>query len=315
MRNPDLKFLLRKAWAWWLFEISGCIPGRRHRLHRIWDGARLGGTGPLRRRETICLAQELVLTRRIRLPIAAFPALEQVLAARVAADWPLEGRSPAWSYAIDSDARGEGRLEVSLYMADPDTLEQARRLAERTSADIGVLDGRHPARLARSFSTDIRTHTAIPIRHGIVAVTTAMLAVAALHLWQLDTQRTEMAQARVLAERQATPAMAARRHLIARQDAIGSFLRDQNDRHPMALSIATISRALPDTAWLTRLSLTEGEAQLSGRSQDAAKALLALEAASEIEGARFASPILRDTRQDTDRFEIALQIAVRQAQQ
>jgi Tfp pilus assembly protein PilN len=80
-------------------------------------------------------------------------------------------------------------------------------------------------------------------------------------------------------------------------------------RKPMALNILReLTTILPKTAWLTRLRISETKVEMEGYAGSATGILAKLESSPFFTKAEFASPTFRDTRLNSDRFNIKMEI-------
>lgn len=77
----------------------------------------------------------------------------------------------------------------------------------------------------------------------------------------------------------------------------------------MALNILKeLTTILPKNAWLTRVRITETTVDLEGYATSATGLLAKLETSTHFKKAEFASPTFRDTRMNSDRFNIKMEI-------
>jgi len=95
-------------------------------------------------------------------------------------------------------------------------------------------------------------------------------------------------------------------------DALASEISAINDFkavRPMALNIIKeLTAVLPKSTWLTRLRITQTTVELEGYASSATELLPILEASKYFIKAEFASPTFRDTRLNSERFSIKLEI-------
>lgn len=87
--------------------------------------------------------------------------------------------------------------------------------------------------------------------------------------------------------------------------AINNFKKDS----PMTLNILKeLTSILPETAWLTKVRITETAVEIKGYADSATKLLPELETSKYFRKVEFASPTIRDARMNSDRFIIKMEI-------
>jgi len=82
------------------------------------------------------------------------------------------------------------------------------------------------------------------------------------------------------------------------------------ENRPMTLTILKeLTEVLPQSAWLTRASISQATVNIEGYTTSSASELLSrLEASKHLGKAEFASPTFRDVRMKSDRFNIKMEI-------
>ena len=85
------------------------------------------------------------------------------------------------------------------------------------------------------------------------------------------------------------------------------FLAKRTDRHVGALALLEeLAFMIPDSTWLQRLELADGEMHLHGYSSEATALLALLQHSDLFAEARFASPVTREDMPEHDRFHIIM---------
>jgi general secretion pathway protein L len=69
-----------------------------------------------------------------------------------------------------------------------------------------------------------------------------------------------------------------------------------------------LTKMLPDKTWLTRVRITENSAEIEGYAISATEIIPKLENSKYFQKAEFASPTLRDPRQNNERFVIKMEL-------
>lgn len=95
----------------------------------------------------------------------------------------------------------------------------------------------------------------------------------------------------------------------ARLKRITSLRKKMNEVPPFVSIWEELSRALPDSAWVTDLQANEFDVQLSGFSSNAASIIAALEGSPMFKGATFIAPVIKVPRVQRERFAVKLQVS------
>ena len=86
-------------------------------------------------------------------------------------------------------------------------------------------------------------------------------------------------------------------------------IKEFKESRPMALNIMKeLTTVLPNTVWLTRTRITEETVEIEGYASTATELLTKLEQSKLFQKVEFTSPTIRDTRLNTDRFVIKMEI-------
>jgi general secretion pathway protein L len=116
----------------------------------------------------------------------------------------------------------------------------------------------------------------------------------------LDVARARVSRARVANEK--TSLLIGQRRWIA----------EKRDDGPAMLSVLNaLTKALPDSAYLTSIEFEDGRIQLAGQSSDAASLVGKLEAVQQFSDVRFSAPTLRHRDKPTESFAITLKLIAR----
>lgn len=136
---------------------------------------------------------------------------------------------------------------------------------------------------------------------GIVA-TSVNFALAYAGAKDLVASKMPALEDRAMAVREEINRRAAR---VAELDSLRSSLASERS---MSEVLEELSRVLPDTAYLTDITIKEGQASLIGFSVSASSIIAPLEGSPIFQGAEFASPVVRVPGQNGERFELKMSI-------
>jgi Tfp pilus assembly protein PilN len=88
-----------------------------------------------------------------------------------------------------------------------------------------------------------------------------------------------------------------------------SRIKEFKESRPMALNIMKeLTTLLPNTVWLTRTRITEESVEIEGYASVATEILTKLEQSKLFQKVEFTSPTIRDTRMNSDRFVIKMEL-------
>lgn len=289
---------LQQFWHWWLGELTGLIPARwrpsQETMLALWRPDRLelwrrsDGETIVWRQEridlplTLRLPESRIWRRSFSLPRSAQPFLRQIFGNEM--DRRTPWRADQVYFHLDSarDPEDRSKLKVSLALIPRKALEPAlAELARRGwRADrVELCDATDPSETGplvalqdgRPVSDGAPSHPwAQKLVLGLGAL--AIISLVGQSLWlaalsaQLQSLRSDVATTRKLANEVTS---LERRSHFPRQ-------RQSENASPLAL-LDAVSHALPDDSWAQEVTLGQGQIEITGRSQDAAKLLALLE--------------------------------------
>ncbi len=329
---------------WWGRELAGLVPDRwlhrpilrRRRLILLWreDGPRLiesrgrrvlrdvplahiPAGGPRRRGAEVVLRfpAEAGLRRRIVLPREAEAALGRVLRFEIDRLTPWPAGSVAFGARRLAQPGDGAGIAVELTAVPREQVEAAVQAADAAgwSPDVVDLAGEDPAAPpGPDLRHDLESERRRALRRlawlgGLGLGAPAAIAAAwliwtvAAHWATVSELRGQVAEARAAT----APASALQAEIRALEEA-GSYLGAQRRATPyVSALIETVSRALPDGAWLTELSLEQGTLRLGGFADDAAGLIPVLSALPQLDSVAFAAPSVRDPERGQERFVVS----------
>ncbi|GAA0255873.1 PilN domain-containing protein [Rhodanobacter caeni] len=269
------------------------------------------------RRLALLLDPHDVLRRVVSLPLAARHHLAQVMAFEMDRQTPFTVDQV--HYAVRELAPAEagpaGHLQAEL-LATP------RRVLDPLLAQLGasgiVIDAVDLAEGEHRLGVNLlpparRPRHAHPRRrlNALLAAACVLLALLALGQYRHNRQQLlDRMQARVESMRaDAQEVMALRQQLADNAGAAGFLVARKQRSTTMLALLADLTRRLPDTAWLERLSIdASGQLGLQGQSQRAAGLLDALKDSPLITGAAFQGAIQPDATTGKERFYLVAQL-------
>jgi hypothetical protein len=159
-----------------------------------------------------------------------------------------------------------------------------------------------PAELARRRRMEL-----LALRR--LAIVAGLLWMIAAGAFAIRVQRAQGQVERRLAALKAPleAVAAARRELAGATRMVETIEETQRNRGRMLLSLAAITRALPDSSYLTSLTLDEHEGTATGLSRQAAAIVAALEKDATLAGPRLTGPVVREVSdgRELERFSLS----------
>ena len=269
---------------------------------------------PEDREVEIVLAPELSLVKDVELPAAAEENLRQVLGFEMQRFTPF--RAADVHYDCEVTERDEGTLRVRLAVVPKGVVDRAtkwlsgwvlefapRHRAHRESIPLAASSGS----LAFVFRDPRCRARRTGVLHASLLALTVVLAAAAVAIPLVHEQRhLDELEIRLDEARRAADAASAVGREVDRLRTEAQFLADRaRNRVSLVVLLEELSARLPDSAWVFRLSLSEGQVHLHGSSTAAATLIAVLEDSGRLANVRFASPVVREGGTGRDRFHIA----------
>lgn len=252
-----------------------------------------------------------VLTKILQLPAAGRDYLDAIVRHQLDRATPWAADRVVFDYAIATDEPApEGQMSVRLVATSRDVFERsmARLTAARIKATVvgtseDPLDRPSAVNLLRSDRAERRAVLRRKVVIGLVAIIVIGLGAGVLTGWQLyglqsraaalDTE-LGAARARIAAATAGTELTAARERLVA----------EKKGATPMVVLLDRLSSLIPANTYLSELSISDGEVQIAGFTQDAPALIGLLEASDVLSNVRFTAPTMRDPGATQDRFQI-----------
>ena len=189
------------------------------------------------------------------------------------------------------------RLAVGdIFLCQPN----GQRIALR-AAELAIVTGKLKRRAFALRATAIAVSLTLVVAAGTCAhvwlrYQGAILEVRAT-IEPVRTQALALRKARSEREEQSASVNAVRREMIEKRSATEIW--------------EELSRALPDTAWLTDLVIDARKVRLSGYSAEASRLIATLEASKFFHAVEFTAPVVRVPGQDGERFSIGMEVAAK----
>jgi general secretion pathway protein L len=261
------------------------------------------------------LRQADVLAKTVTLPIAAESHIHQALAFQMDQETPFASDEIYWSHFISGRDRQSGRLSVRLLLVPRQTL----------AALLGALDdlGIAPNRAEVGDGPDQDRILSLDDDGGLLdsaqrrtVLWPAAACCLVLALGTIATPFVRLAISlaaldRAIAASRPTSAEAEQlRGDLARLSETNDLVESERDEAGRPLmTLATLTRILPDDTYLTEVTLQHHKVTLSGRSAAAARLIGALSAGEGLRNVAFAAPVTRLEAVRSELFTITAEVA------
>ncbi|QOW24967.1 PilN domain-containing protein [Lysobacter sp. H23M47] len=256
------------------------------------------------------------LTRRMSLPGSALERLRDVVGFEIDRQTPFTADAVAFDASVRGRREGDGQLDVELVVVPRQLLEDQRTAlgplaSELAGIDVAGADGA-PLGVNLLAPADRRQRRDPAATWNIVLAVVALLAVLAL-MWQLLENRRSAAEA--LEQTIASQAESGRRAAVQRQQ-LGALLEGQvfldrlrAERAPATEILDELSRRLPDSTYLEKLSINGDQLMLIGLSTKAAALIGELQGADQWRSPALAGALQPDPESGRDRFTLTAHLA------
>ncbi|MFN7089157.1 MAG: PilN domain-containing protein [Allorhizobium sp.] len=263
---------------------------------------------------TISFAQDCFLRRNLaskKLPCARARELAML---DLAEHMPFLQGHVYVLFGASRDGIGTDYFAIKKDVLDPIL---AALLSSGVSVD-GMLMREH-GRVTRATSASIgavvRGSAQWPSKSRLLAGMCALVIVVAVATFGYAYARTAMANDRLdgLVDNKRLEALAVRKKVDARQTEL-QLLQAARAAKVKAIAVSTLweelTRILPDSTWLTDLSVHENGISITGFSQAAADLIAIADASPLFQDPRFTAPVMRVPGQEGERFTIQMKVAL-----
>lgn len=334
--------MLRQFLAWWGAELGAMLPARRPSLP---DAVLLDAGGPeprvsIRRRGRekphgllgprarseilgrgdrglpvhLRASDDIVLHRRLDLPLDAEGTLRQAIAFQIDGLTPFKRDEVCFGHRVDRRDHGAGLLSVSLAVVPREKvagpIAQAAVHGLAVKAIEAASDGAPiPIPLAEPQAQTAAGRGTARL-FVLLAGLAAMLVGVAVYL---PIQRLErrIADLNGAVERARDNALATQRlrEKLTSLGETGRFFADRKAPGTLAVDVlGELTRRLPDSAWLTEFQAGDKQVLISGFAANASSLLGTLEASAMFANTKFRSPVTREGKDNIERFELSSDI-------
>ncbi len=261
------------------------------------------------------LKRSQVLTREIRLPLAAKSNLHQVVAYELDRYTPFTAEQVYYDVQITGKDTETGQLSAQLALIPKQKLDD---LCEEL-----IACGLHPtvARLVgqngHSPQFNLLPSELRPKKSSVSKIVSValgsllallLLGLLLVPLWSEKRVVADLEQEVKTVGKVANEVQELKKRVETELHDT-SFLLDQKRTQPvLVFMFDDLTKRIPDGTWLTYMQYSKGNLQVRGESPDASSLIALVEASPVFKNTRFVSPVTRNTASNTDRFQLAMDV-------
>ncbi len=255
--------------------------------------------------------------RRVEIPAAGAGDITKMLELDLERAMPFKLKDIYMGHFLDDARRRPGFVTACQVIAPRAVVDKAIAHVQSAGTKVAQIEccaadglGALPVDLMPSVQSD----AAAPVRsHRLSIALLGIIAALAMFSAYLALSRREAALAQLHEQADAARASVQRARVdaVAADDAlkqVRSVIRFAEGRVPVAKIINELTRALPDSAWLTELRLHDGAIDISGFAKPAAELVPALERPPFFGDASLTAPVVRDDGRNRERFSLRLRM-------
>lgn len=265
------------------------------------------------RQTLIRLSPEDVLERTLQIPAAAEDVVEPVLDNQMDRIVPWPKPETRYAYEIEATPAGpRDQLQIRVVATRRSLLDQLVAQAGALGVKASAIDFAPPQSLQAgielmSLRPDPARRTATLLTASLLTLAVASVGVGAygLHdLWQRHLEQ-EALTARASAVRERLVVLEERAALNARLAAQRQrLITGKRDTPSVTVLVEALSRALPDSAYLTKLSISGSDVRIEGKANEPTALIPTIERTTQFANVEFSAPTTREEGNARDNFSI-----------
>ena len=280
----------------------------------------LGGGGlaglprPNGRPAVLRLSEADVLSKTIVLPLAAERELDQVLAFEMERETPFSPDEIFWNHYVAARDRQRGQLSVQLMLVPQANLAPllsalANFGIRPKRAEIGAGNNQHCYLPLDADGGRLHDATGARLRWPAVALCAGLAVAAVATPFARQSSALAKLDEEIAAGRAAAAEAQSLRNEIERLSGSAELIGNERDKAGRPLvTLAALTRTLPDDTYLTELQLQQRKVTISGRSAGASRLIGALAVGNQLRNPTFAAPVTRIEATRSEVFTIVTEI-------
>ena len=258
----------------------------------------------------LLLAEDVVLSTKVTMPLGAEANLRQALAYEMDRHTPFQAAEVFYNWRVLSRDREAGQIRFELYVTPREPVEAHLDLLKRiglapTGVDVAGPDGPLGVNLLPEAMRFHIVNQQARLNWMIAGVTVFLLAfVMAQSLWLREHQVEVIQMAIDDVRAEALSVQQIRKQIDDASEAAG-FLQGRKVQNGYKVKVlAELTRVLPENTYLDRLSLHADTTQMQGKSDNAQGLIELINSSPIFAGASFRGPTRLDNRSRKEIFDL-----------
>lgn len=260
-------------------------------------------------RVDVILSDHSALTKTLSVPRSAARKIEDVLDLHLKKTLPAAGNGTIWAYTLGK--QGDGKLRVTAKIVKQDELDQLFRAVKSAGMLLRTIRVSHSD--GELFLLDRRRKVDRPLRVWL-ALTISLFLIAAFgwfsQKWKVDRDlKIQVARLTTMKDALTSEAVELKKTEAKFSEEANSALDDASRLAAQSnrlILLMDLTNALPDSTWLSELSVSGGRIRLSGFSSDDVSSLVQqIEAVTGVDNVVLDGPVLFDSTTRQSRFKVA----------
>jgi general secretion pathway protein L len=261
------------------------------------------------------LKPQQVLTREIKLPLAAKKNLHQVVAYELDRYTPFTADQVYYDVQITGKDTETGLLTAQLALIPKQNLDDLCEeliACELHPTVARLTDNNGSTPRFNLLPTELRpTKNSLPkILSFAIGLLLSLLLLGLLLVPQWFQQRIidDLEQELDVVSKVANEVQTLKKR-VETQLQETNYLLDKKRTQPVVLHMFDdLPKRIPDTTWLTYMQYKNGDLQIRGESPDASSLIALVEASPMFKNTQFVSPVTRSSASNTDRFQLKIEV-------
>ena len=261
--------------------------------------------------QVIVIPNEHSITFNLSLPKTALRSLEQLIESEIQRQTPFDASEVNLSYEIISIDKGEVSIAAQVVpkLKLNELLDKAKGFGLKPTIAIG-----DRARMSEAENLNllqrIEPHAASGSFSNAVSIALLILIIAAVISpfvqRHISTERAEFLNQSL--KNQITSIQLTQRELTHLKKDAQIIRKFAQERHEAIDLLESVSKAVPDSAWLSRYSTSNNTITLHGFAENASEVLTELAKIKTLSAPTLQSPIIKDGSKNLERFHIRAKI-------
>jgi general secretion pathway protein L len=254
-----------------------------------------------------------VLVRTIQIPRQASDVIAPVVNNQIERMVPWSSSETRYGFRVAGpNAEHPDMIDVDVVATNKEILDRTLRRAqslglEPANVDFVPADDPSEAVELMSLQPHPARKTAAHLQFAFSVLLAGTLLTAgygAYQLWSGETEAAEIEAQITAAQARVTEIGRLAEENDRLREQRGRLVKKKTDDPAMMILIEALSRALPDTAYLTELEIEGREVRMIGKSDNATALITRLEDTSQFADVRFSAPTTREPPDNLETFSI-----------